>query len=118
MEVMLYKYATSTMRSQGFVSLRTAHHKLLFASAAFGARIVPGTNLDRMKRRLTRPVPNDLKRQFGSVNLGSPGPLFSKATHVWAAGGARAQGRMSTGDVLGGLPSEKPRGFRGDPAQR
>ena len=29
MEVMLYKCATSTMRSQVFVSLRTAHHKLL-----------------------------------------------------------------------------------------
>ena len=82
-EVMLYKCTTWTMRSQDFVSLRTAHHKLLFASAAFGARLVPGTNLDWTKRRLRGPIPNDLKRQFGSVNLGSPGPLFSKTTQCF-----------------------------------
>ena len=49
-------------------------------------------------------------------NMGSPGPLFGKPTqssqksHVWAASGARAQARRSTGDVLGGLPPEKPSG--------
>ena len=41
-----------------------------------------------------------------------------KASHVWAAGGARAQARRSTGDVLGRLPPEKSRGLRGGPAQR
>ena len=41
-----------------------------------------------------------------------------KASHVWAAGGARAQARRSTGDVVGGLPPEKSRGLRGGPAQR
>ena len=41
-----------------------------------------------------------------------------KASHVWAAGGARAQARGSTGDVVGGLPPEKYRGLRGGPAQR
>ena len=41
-----------------------------------------------------------------------------KASHVWAAGGARAEARRSTGDVLGGLPPEKSRGLRGGPAQR
>ena len=41
-----------------------------------------------------------------------------KASHVRAAGGARIQARKSTGDVLGGLPPEKPRGLRDDPAQR
>ena len=34
------------------------------------------------------------------------------------AGGAKAQARRSTGDVLGGLPPEKPRGLPGDPMQR
>ncbi|CAN0222737.1 unnamed protein product, partial [Ascophyllum nodosum] len=41
-----------------------------------------------------------------------------RASHVWAAGGARAQARRSTGDVLNRLPPEKPRGLRGDPVQR
>ena len=40
-----------------------------------------------------------------------------KASHVWAAGGARTQARRSTGDVVGGLPTEKSRGLRRDPAQ-
>ena len=40
-----------------------------------------------------------------------------KASHVRAAGGARTQARRSTGDVVGGLPTEKSRGLRRDPAQ-
>ena len=36
-------------------------------------------------------------------------------SHVWAADGARAQARSSTGDVLGGLPPEKSRGLRAVP---
>ena len=40
-----------------------------------------------------------------------------KASHVWAAGGARTQARRSTGDVVGGLPPEKSRGLRRGPAQ-
>ena len=60
------------------------------------------------------------KRQLGFAG----GPYSArrlkalKASHGWAAGGARAQARRSTGDVLGGLPPEKPRGLRGGPAQR
>ena len=34
-----------------------------------------------------------------------------KTSRVWAAGGARAHGRL-TGDVLGGLPPENPEAFR------
>ena len=41
-----------------------------------------------------------------------------KASHVWAASGARAQARRATRDVLGGLTPEKSRGLRGGPAQR
>ena len=40
-----------------------------------------------------------------------------KASHVWAAGGARTQARRSTGDVVGGLPPENSRGLRRGPAQ-
>ena len=39
-------------------------------------------------------------------------------SHVWAAGGARAQARRSTGDVVGGLPPKQSRGLRGGPAQK
>ena len=60
---------------------------------------------------------------FGEAkNISDPCPARRlkafKASHVWAAGGARAQARRSTGDVVGGLPPEKSRGLRGGPAQR
>ena len=50
------------------------------ASSAFGARIIPGSNLYRMERRWRGPFPNASKRQNGSVTLGSPRPLFGKVT--------------------------------------
>ena len=50
-----------------------------YASSAFGARTAPGINRYRMGRFSRRPVPNASKRQFGSANLGSPGPLSGKA---------------------------------------
>ena len=87
------------------------------ASSAFGARTAPGLNPYRTRRLSRGPVPNASKRRFGSTNLGFPEPLFGKATQA-SQSGARAQARKSTGDVLGGLPPEKPRGLRGDPAQR
>ena len=51
---------------------------------------------------LGAPVPNASKPQFGNVNLGSSGPLFGKSTRgsqsdVWAAAGAKAQAKRSTG---------------------
>ena len=62
-------------------------------------------------------------RWYGWVRRG--GSLFDKATqgsqsefYVRMTGGARAQTRRLTGDVLGGLSPENPRGLRGDPAQR
>ena len=80
MEAMLYGWATWTMRSQDFSSLRTAHHKLLLRIIGFGARTAPGINPYHIGRFSRRPVPNASKRQFGSANLGSPGPLSGKAT--------------------------------------
>ena len=94
------------------------------ALSAFGARTASGINPYRIGRLSRGPVPNASKRQFGSANLGSPGPLYDKATQrfqsescLWAAGGARTQARRSTGDVVGGLPPEKSRGLRRGPAQ-
>ena len=77
-----------------------------------------------MERRSIGSVPNASK-QYRSVNLGSPGPLFGKTTrkalnanHVWVGGSTRAQASWSTSDVLREFPSEKSRGLRGDPAQK
>ena len=94
------------------------------ALSAFGARTASGINPYHIERFSRGSVPNASKRQFGSANLGSSGPHPArrlkafKASHVWAAGGARAQARRSTGDVVGGLLPEKSRGLRGGPAQR
>ena len=68
------------MCSQDLSSLRTAHHKLLCASWAFGARTALGTNPYRMGRVSRGLILNASKRQFGSANLGSLGLLFGKAT--------------------------------------
>ena len=76
-EAMLYGCDTWIMRDQDFSSLRTAH---FCASSAFGARAAPGMNPCRMGRFSRGPVPNASKRQFGSANLGSLGPLFGKAS--------------------------------------
>ena len=48
------------------------------ALSAFGARTAPGINPYRRGRFSRGPVPNASKRQFGSANLGSPGPLSGK----------------------------------------
>ena len=50
------------------------------ALSAIGARTALGINPYRIGRFSRGPVPNALKRQFGSANLGSPGPLYDKAT--------------------------------------
>ena len=50
------------------------------ALSAFGARTASGINPYRIGRFSRGPVPNASKRQFGSANLGSPGPLYDKAT--------------------------------------
>ena len=94
------------------------------ALSAFGARTASGINPYRIGRFSRGPVPNASKRQFGSANLVRRGPCPTrrlkafKASHIWAAGGARVQARRSTDDVVGGLPPEKSRGLRGCPAQR
>ena len=50
------------------------------ALSAFGARTASGINPYRIGRFSRGPVPNASKRQSGSANLGSPGPLYGKAT--------------------------------------
>ena len=50
------------------------------ALSAFGARTASGIHPYRIGRFLRGPVPNASKRQFGSANLDSPGPLSGKAT--------------------------------------
>ena len=77
---MLYGCATWTMRSQEFSSLRTAHHKLLLRIIGFRRKDRIGINPYRIGRFSRGPVQNASKRQFGSTNLGSLGPLYGKAT--------------------------------------
>ena len=121
---MLYGCATWTMRSQDFSSLTLPTTSYSCALSPFGARTAPGINPYRIGRFSRGPVPNASKRQFGSANLGSPGPLSGKATQGFQSesclGGWRCKdpARRSTGDVVGGLPPEKSRGLRGGPAQR
>ena len=122
---MLYGCATWTMRSQDLGSLRTVHHKILLRVIGFR----------RKDRTGYKPLSDgevfreDRFRMYRNDNSEAPtwvrrGPYSAtrikalKASHVWAAGGARAQARRSTGDVLSGLPPEKCRGLRGYPAQR
>ena len=93
------------------------------ASSAFGARIVPSINPYRMgiSRGPVRTHRNDNSEAPTCVRRGPRSATRRKAlkaSHFWAAGGARAQARMSTVDVLGGLPPEKSRGLHGGPAQR
>ena len=121
---MLYGCATWTMRSQDFSSLRTAHHKLLL-------RIIGFRRKDRIGYKplsYREVLREDRFRTHRNDNSEAPtwvrrGPCTTrrlkavKASHVWAAGGARTQARRSTGDVVGGLPTEKSRGLRRDPAQ-
>ena len=96
MEAMLYGYPTWTMRSQDFCSLRTATTSYSCALSAFGARTASGINPYCIGRFSRGPVPNASKRQFGSANLGSPGPLSDKATQGFQSesclGGWRCKG--------------------------
>ena len=124
MEAMLYGCATWTMRSQDFSSLRTAHHKLLLRIIGFRRKDRIGYKPLSYKEVLERTGSERIETTIGTANLGSPGPCTArrlkafKASHVWAAGGARTQARRSTGDVVGGLRPEKSRGLRGGPVQR
>ena len=112
------------MRSQDFSSLRTAHHKLLLRIIGFRRKDRTGYKplsyrevLERTGSERTETTIR--KRQLGFARaLVRQGLKTFKTSRVWAAGGARAQARRSTGDVLGGLPPEKYRGLRGGPAQR
>ena len=94
------------------------------ALSAFGARTAPGINPYHIGRFSRGPVPNVSKRQFGSANLGSPGPLSGKATQGFQSesclGGWRCKSPSEEVDRRrrGGLPLEKSRGLRGGPAQR
>ena len=121
MDAMLYGCATWNMRSQDFSSLRTAHHKLLLRIIGFRRKDRTGYKplsyrevLERTGSERTETTVR--KRQLGFARaLVRQGLKTFKTSRVWAAGGARAQARRSTGDVLGGLPPEKYRGLRGVP---
>ena len=81
MEAMLYGCATWTMRSQDFSSLRTAHHKLLLRIIGFRRKDRIGYKPLSYREVLERTGSERIEtRQFGSANLGSPGPLYGKAT--------------------------------------
>ena len=82
MEAMLDGYATWTMRSQDFSSLCSAHLKLLLGIVCFRRKdrtgckpLLYGEVFER-----TGSERKEKERQFGSANLGSPGPLSGKAT--------------------------------------
>ena len=124
-EAMLYGCATWTMRFQDFSSLHTAHHKLLLHVIGFRRKDRTGYKPLSYREVLERSGSERIERTTRKRQLGFAGGPYSasqlialKASHVWAAGGARAQAKGSTGDVLNGRPPEKPRGLRGDPAQR
>ena len=82
------------------------------ASSAFGARTALDINPYRMRRFSRGPVPNASNDNWEAPTWVRRGPYSARrlkalkaSSHVWAAGGARAQARRSTGDVLDGLPS-------------
>ena len=114
------------MRSQDFSSLRTAHHKLLLRIIGFRRKDRIGYKPLSYREVLERTGSERIKTTIRKRQLGFAGALVRqgnsrlsfKASHVWPAGGARAQARRSTGDVVGGLPPEKSRGLWGGPAQR
>ena len=72
------------------------------ALSAFGAKTASGINPCRIGRFSRGPVPNASKQQFGSANLGSPGPLSDKATQGFQSesclGAWRCKGRSEEVD--------------------
>ena len=116
MEAMLYGCATWTKRSQDFSSIRTAHHKLLLRVIGFRRNDRTGYKPLAYREFLERTGSEHIKDN----NSGAPTWVRRgrcptrrlkdlKASHVWAAGGARTQARRLTSDILGGLPPEKSR---------
>ena len=77
-----------------------------------------------MERLWRGPIPNALKRYFEAQTRVRQGPYKVRQlkaleeSDVGAAGGARAHATSLTGDVLGGLPTKRSQGLRGNPAHR
>ena len=124
-EATRYEYATWTMRSQDFSSLRTAHHKLPLRIISFRRKDRTGYEPLSYREVRERTSSERIETTIRKRQLGFVGALvlhgdsrLSKRVMFWAAGGPRAQARRSTGDVLRGLPPEKSRGLRDGPAQR
>ena len=96
MEAMLYGCASWTMRSQDFSSLRTAHHKLFLRIIGFRRNDRTGYKPLSYREVLERTGSVRTEQQFGSANLGSPGPLSGKATQGFqnesCLGGWRCKG--------------------------
>ena len=80
MEAMLYGCATWTIAPRTLAAYVLPTTSYSCALSAFGARTASGINPYRIGRFSRGPVPNASRRQFGSANLGSPGPLYVKAT--------------------------------------
>ena len=93
---MLYGYATWTMRSQDFSSLRTAHHKLLLRIIGFRRKDRIGYKPLSYREVLERTGSERIETTIRSANLGSPGPLSDKATQGFQSesclGGWRCKG--------------------------
>ena len=127
MEAMLYGCATAnpSWRFRVVVSMRS--EPVLSRTSLYDRGLYPMRSLRRKpimrKSSLWWAVRRLLKSWERIVHV-RRGPCTArrlkafKASHVWAAGGARTQARRPTGDVVGGLPPEKSRGLRGGPAQR
>ena len=102
MEAMLYGCATWTMRSQALAAYVLATTSYFCASSTFRTKTAPGINPYRMGRFSRGPAPNVSKRQFGSANLGSLGPLSGKATQSFQSesclGGWRCKGPSEEAD--------------------
>ena len=80
MEAMLYGCARGLCAPRTLAAYVLPTTSYSCALSAFGARTASGINPSRIGRFSRGPVPNASKRQFGSANLGSPGPLSDKAT--------------------------------------
>ena len=79
-EAMLYGCTTWTMRSQDSSSVRTAHPKLLLCIIGFRRKNRTGYKPLSYEEVLERTAFKCIETTIWKRNLGSPGPLFGKAT--------------------------------------
>ena len=121
---MLHRCATWMMRTQDIGSLSTAQRKPLLRVIGFQQKGRTGYKPLSYGEAVEKTSSEGIEMAIRKRQLESAGTRVRhgdsrllKTNHVWVAGGAKAQARRLTGDVLRGLPPEKPEGLRGDPAQ-